>query len=170
MQIIVFKLVGWNGEEFRVFYVIRKYHLNWKESSIGQPSIIKAPSCIISSIKSILNKNFWGGCEDHRKTSLIGWKIASGLRFCILLNLKILTWYRKLNLSKPKTVKNCIRFERIQIILIQPHGFVRLAVYILFSNWINPQNVSETLIKLMSANLVLIEIQWKFLLNFLFFY
>ena len=33
-----------------------------------------APSCIISSIKSLLNNFFWGGTEEHRIISWIGLK------------------------------------------------------------------------------------------------
>nr|ABN08902.1 Putative non-LTR retroelement reverse transcriptase, related [Medicago truncatula] len=36
-------------------------------------SFFKAPSCIISSIKYLLNNFFWKGCEGHRKISWIGW-------------------------------------------------------------------------------------------------
>ena len=37
-------------------------------------SFFKAPSGIISSIESLLNKVFWGGSEDCRKITWIGWK------------------------------------------------------------------------------------------------
>ncbi|GAU39187.1 hypothetical protein TSUD_147950 [Trifolium subterraneum] len=37
-------------------------------------SFFKAPSGIISSIESLLNKIFWGGSEDARKISWISWK------------------------------------------------------------------------------------------------
>ena len=36
-------------------------------------SVFKALSGIISSIESLLNKFFWGGCEEKRKLSWIGW-------------------------------------------------------------------------------------------------
>ena len=36
-------------------------------------SFFKAPSGIISSIESLFNKLLWGGGEDHRKISWIGW-------------------------------------------------------------------------------------------------
>jgi len=36
-------------------------------------SFFKAPSGIISSIESLLNKFFWGGSEDSRKITWIGW-------------------------------------------------------------------------------------------------
>jgi len=36
-------------------------------------SFFKAPSRIISSLDSIFNKFFWGGCEDHRKLSWVSW-------------------------------------------------------------------------------------------------
>ncbi|PNX54676.1 ribonuclease H [Trifolium pratense] len=37
-------------------------------------SFFKAPSCIISSIESLLNNFFWDESEDIRKTSRISWK------------------------------------------------------------------------------------------------
>jgi hypothetical protein len=37
-------------------------------------SFFKAPSGIISSIESLLIKFFWGGSEDHRKISWVGWR------------------------------------------------------------------------------------------------
>lgn len=37
-------------------------------------SFFKAPSGIISSIESLLNKFFWGGCEDRSKITWINWK------------------------------------------------------------------------------------------------
>jgi len=37
-------------------------------------SFFKAPLGIISSIKSRLIKFFWGGSEDHRKISWVGWR------------------------------------------------------------------------------------------------
>jgi len=36
-------------------------------------SLFKSSSGIISSIESLLNKFFWGGREDHKKVSWIGW-------------------------------------------------------------------------------------------------
>jgi len=37
-------------------------------------SFFKALSGIISSIESLLNKFFWGGSEDHRKITWVGWR------------------------------------------------------------------------------------------------
>jgi len=42
--------------------------------SVYALSFFKVLSGIISSIESLLNKIFWGGCEVNRKISLISWK------------------------------------------------------------------------------------------------
>jgi len=67
------RLFGWNSRflSFGGRLVLLKSVLT--SLSVYALSFFKAPSGIISSIKSLFNNFFWGGSEDHRKISWIGW-------------------------------------------------------------------------------------------------
>lgn len=68
------RLVGWNSRflSFGGRLVLLKSVLT--SLPVYALSFFKAPTGIISSIESLFNKFFWGGSEDHRKISWIGWK------------------------------------------------------------------------------------------------
>ncbi|GAU22997.1 hypothetical protein TSUD_98260 [Trifolium subterraneum] len=70
------RLVGWKSRflSFGGRLVLLKLVLT--SLPVYALSFFKAPSGIISSIESLLNNFFWGGCEDRRKISWISWKIV----------------------------------------------------------------------------------------------
>ena len=67
------RLLGWNSRflSFSGRLILLKAVLT--SLPIYALSFFKAPPGIISSIESLLNKFFWGGSEDSRKITWIGW-------------------------------------------------------------------------------------------------
>jgi len=67
------RLSGWNNRflSFDGCLILLKAVLT--SLPIYALSFFKAPSGIISSIESLLNNFFWGGSEDCRKITWIGW-------------------------------------------------------------------------------------------------
>ena len=67
------RLSGWNSRflSFGGRLILLKSVLT--SLSVYALSFFKAPSGIISSIESLLNNFFWGGSEDCRKITWIGW-------------------------------------------------------------------------------------------------
>jgi len=67
------RLSGWNSKNLYLGgrLVLLKYVLS--SLPVYFPSFFKAPAGIISSIESIFNCFFWGGCEEVRKISWINW-------------------------------------------------------------------------------------------------
>ena len=68
------RLSGWNRRflSFDGRLILLKSVLN--SLPVYALSFFKAPTGIISSIESLLNNFFWGGSEDCRKITWIGWK------------------------------------------------------------------------------------------------
>jgi len=64
------RLSGWKSKHlsFGGRLILSKYVLS--SMPVYALSLFKAPSGIISSIESILNKFFWGGNDDHKKKKL----------------------------------------------------------------------------------------------------